>query len=446
MTTTAPAPPRTRPDVARSGAPVDIAVAAGVVALVLVARWWGLRLVHHGAVLLLAAGEPLAGPVRTRTGHATVAALVLAVAYVLLLPQLSARLRWPALLAGSAVCAAAWSVTLALVDGVQNGLVARLTGKDEYLHDLHRFTGGPGNLLHTFAGRVSGGGPQQWATHVGGHPPGALLTFWTLDRLGLGGGGWAAALCVAGGALAVPAVLLTVRSVADERIARAAAPFLVVAPAAVWIAASADAWFLGVTAWGVACLALGAERRSDALALVGGLLLGYGCYLSYGLLLLAPLAVAVVLLRRGWRTLVLAALGVAAVVLAFAAGGFWWLDGLSATRARVEGGAAAARPYGYFLVANVAALAIAVGPATVAGLVRLRGRSPLRWLALPALAGIAFADLTGLSRGEVERIWLPFMPWLIVAAALLPTRHRRGWLAAQLAVGITVQTLVVSLW
>jgi hypothetical protein len=46
----------------------------------------------------------------------------------------------------------------------------------------------------------------------------------------------------------------------------------------------------------------------------------------------------------------------------------------------------------------------------------------------------------------VERIWLPFMPWLIVATALLPARQARFWLAAQLAVAIFVQTVVVSLW
>jgi hypothetical protein len=132
------------------------------------------------------------------------------------------------------------------------------------------------------------------------------------------------------------------------------------------------------------------------------------------------------------------------VAIAFAVGGFWWFDGLLQTRDRVASGAAGQRPYSYFLFANIAALAIAVGPATVAGLSRLdRG---LRWLAVPALLGIGFADITGLSRGEVERIWLPFMPWLIVAGALLPARQHRAWLAAQLVVGLSVQTVVVSLW
>lgn len=443
MTTTVRAP--TRPDTGggRAAARADLLVVAGAAALVVVVRWWGERLVRDGAVLLLASGEPLMGPVRSRVGSATVAALTLAAVFVVVLPGLADRLRWSALLPASAVGSAAWSVTLALVDGRRGGFVDRLTGRDEYLHDVHRFTGGPIQLLHTFAGRIHTTDGSQWATHVGGHPPGALLTFWTVTRLG-GGAGWSAALCVAGGALAVPAVLLTVRAVDSEQMARRAAPFLVVAPAAVWVAVSADAWFLGVTAWGIACLALSVRRRSDPLALTGGLLLGFGCYLSYGLVLVAPLAVAVAVRRP--RTVALGLVGVLAVVAAFTAGGFWWWDGLQQTRLRVAAGAAAARPYSYFLVANVAALVIAVGPSTVAGLARLRRGMPLGFLAVPALAGIAVADLTGLSRGEVERIWLPFMPWLVVAAAVLPARHRRAWLAGQLAVGIVVQTLVVSLW
>ena len=76
--------------------------------------------------------------------------------------------------------------------------------------------------------------------------------------------GWAAALCIAGGALAVPAVLVTVRAVADEAAARTVAPFAVLFPGAVWVATSADAYFAGVTAWGVALLALAAARGAVA--------------------------------------------------------------------------------------------------------------------------------------------------------------------------------------
>jgi hypothetical protein len=324
--------------------------------------------------------------------------------------------------------ALAWSVALASVDGWQRGFVGRLTGRDEYLYDVPRIHRG---FLPDFTAGIA----HHWATHVAGHPPGAVLTFWVLNRLGFPGAGAAAIFCVLAGALAIPAVLITVRIVADERLARLAAPFLATAPAAVWIAVSADAWFLCVSAWGIAGLAAGTRLTS----LAGGVLLGGALFLSYGLVLLAPVAIGVVVTQRRIRPLLLGSLGVVAVTVAFGIGGFWWWDGVIATRARVASGDAGARPYLYFVVANIAALAIAVGPATVAALSRR-----LSLLPATALLGIAIADVAGISRGEVERIWLPFMPWLIVACAGLP--GRRWWLAAQLAVGIGVQTLVVSLW
>jgi hypothetical protein len=52
------------------------------------------------------------------------------------------------------------------------------------------------------------------------------------------------------------------------------------------------------------------------------------------------------------------------------------------------------------------------------------------------------ADLSQLARGEVERIWLPFVPWLALAAP----GDRRGWLAVQVAVALALQSLLVSPW
>ncbi|MGH9038073.1 MAG: hypothetical protein ACRD0O_20130, partial [Acidimicrobiia bacterium] len=139
-----------------------------------------------------------------------------------------------------------------------------------------------------------------------------------------------------------------------------------------------------------------------------------------------------------------------AVAAAFAASGFWWLDGLSATRAAYAAGVASRRPYGYFLVANLAAFAVVVGPAAGVALARLRGRGP--WLVTgSALAAIAAADLSGLSKGEVERIWLPFVPWVLVATCALatlrrPTRSARGWLGLQVAAALGVQLMVRTPW
>jgi NO-binding membrane sensor protein with MHYT domain len=131
---------------------------------------------------------------------------------------------------------------------------------------------------------------------------------------------------------------------------------------------------------------------------------------------------------------------------AFALAGFWWFAGLAATRARYEAGVAARRPYDVFLLVNAACLAIATGPAIAVAVARLRDRHT--WTIVGgALVAIGIAALSGMSKGEVERIWLPFSIWLLPAGAALVVRGRSsGWLAAQLAFAIGVQTLVRSPW
>src|SRR5581483_3496633 len=108
-------------------------------------------------------------------------------------------------------------------------------------------------LLRTFAGRIPGLRPESWTTHVAGHPPGALLVFVGLDRIGLPGGAPAALLCVVVGSTAVVAVAL--RALGADAAARTALPFGVLLPGAIWIGVSADGLFAGVLAWGVALLA-----------------------------------------------------------------------------------------------------------------------------------------------------------------------------------------------
>jgi hypothetical protein len=58
------------------------------------------------------------------------------------------------------------------------------------------------------------------------------------------------------------------------------------------------------------------------------------------------------------------------------------------------------------------------------------------------------ANLSGMSKGEVERIWLPFMPWLVPAAvtAFDEPRLRTTWLLVQVMWTIGLQVLVRSPW
>ena len=66
-------------------------------------------------------------------------------------------------------------------------------------------------------------------------------------------------------------------------------------------------------------------------------------------------------------------------------------------------------------------------------------------MAAAALA-VLLADASRMSKAEVERIWLPFVPWLLLATACLPTRWRRPMLAVQVVVALLVQHLCSPNW
>ena len=67
-------------------------------------------------------------------------------------------------------------------------------------------------------------------------------------------------------------------------------------------------------------------------------------------------------------------------------------------------------------------------------------------LPVAAALAIAAADLSGLSKAEVERIWLPYAIWLLVATAWLPARQHRVWLAGQALTALAVNHLLFSNW
>ena len=62
------------------------------------------------------------------------------------------------------------------------------------------------------------------------------------------------------------------------------------------------------------------------------------------------------------------------------------------------------------------------------------------------VVAILVADLSRMSKAEVERIWLPFVPWLLLGAALLPDRWRRWGLLLQLVAALAVQQLLYTTW
>jgi methylthioxylose transferase len=399
---------------------------------------------------------PIFGWWNAHVGWGTVPALAIAVAAVLWGPSVAARLPWRAVPWTAWAVSCGWAFALAMVDGWQRGFAGRLTAPNEYLRQIPTVTDIP-EALRTFSSRIPDFQPNSWITHVSGHPPGALLTFVWLDRIGLGGGAWAAVWCVLIGSSAAAAIVLTLRTLCGEGTARSAAPFVAVAPTAIWIAVSADGYYAGVAAWGIALLALATRNRHPVLTGAGaGLLLGWGIFLNYGLGLMMLPAVAVLITAADWRTaarvLVPAVVAALVVVGVFAAAGFWWFDGYTLVQHRYWQGIAHNRPFQYWSWANLASVVCAIGLGSAAGIGRafdlaaLRRRDGLHLLVLAALLAIVCADLSMLSKAETERIWLPFTVWLTAACALLPPQSRRWWLALNVIGALALNHLILTNW
>ncbi|WP_401000083.1 hypothetical protein [Agromyces sp. GXQ0307] len=416
---------------------------------------------------------PLHAEWMPRLGPGTLPAVLLAVAASVWGVPLARRLRWGALLGVAYAAAVAWMVALATVDG-WDGIGRILEHRYEYLGTAREVTDF-GATLRDYIAHIPLDSDDNWPVHIAGHPPGALLFFVVLVRLGLGGGLAAGFVVLLVGATAALAVLILLRRFGAEDAARRAAPFLAMGPAAIWFAVSADGMFAAVAAWGLCALgfAATARRRSReiratevagrgtgamvAWSVLAGLLLGYCVMMSYGLPILGILALAVLALGGDWRPLPIAAAAALAVVLAFAAFGFLWWEAFPVLVERYWDGVASRRQFTYWVWGNLAALSISAGPLMGAGIATTAARAT-GWrsearaervaivLALAAAATIVAVDLSQMSKAEVERIWLPFVPWLLVGTALLTDRWRRAGFAGQLGFALVVQHLLVTSW
>lgn len=420
----------------------DVLALAAVLLLIAVAAVVGRVLAARGAELFLG-DPPLLGFWEPHVGWGTPLALACLVVG-LRLQQVMTVLPWRRLLLTGWLLNLAWLCSLALVDGFRRGWSRVLLDPNEYLHDLPRISD-PATFLRTFTDYIAFSatvdGTQVWTTHVAGHPPLATLVFWGLDRLGLGGGAWAGALCILVSSAAAAALPVVLRELGAPAAARRLVPFAALFPGAVFMAVSADGLFAGVAAAGLALACRGAARGRVGVSLLGGLLLGAAVFLSYGLVLFGVVVVVAGFiglrqhgLRRVLRPWLAAVVGVLVVAALHLVAGFNWLTGLAQLRIRYYQGIGAVRPYSYFIYANLAAWLVACSPLLAVGGVRsvaalVTGRrqpwSQDRVVALVALAGILaalLADLSGLSKAETERIWLAF--GVIACAGLALFRGR----------------------
>ena len=391
---------------------------------------------------------PLHADWMPRFGPMTIVAIVIGLALWTVFPPLARRMPWPRLMVATYAATWLWTMALAFTDGCE-GLRRVFDRTGEYVYDAQRVTSIP-HMLRTFTDHIPMDSAQHWHTHVAGHPPGALLYFVFLDRLGITSHLWIGIITVTIGTTAVSAVVLALCCLGSEDLAQRAAPWLVLAPTAIWMGVSADALFTAVAAWGLCLLVLAGTRYRPAYAMAGGMMLGLCAYLSYGLPLLGVLALAAVWLTRCWKVLPWALGGALVVAAIFTVAGFSWWEAYPILVDRYYDGIASKRAYGYWVWADIAAWTFTAGLAVWAAFpsipAAVRRRDPLAILASAALLSIVIATLTGMSKAEVERIWLPFTLWIVALPALLPRPWQRPLLLTQVILALMVQSLVLTRW
>ncbi|MEX1106896.1 MAG: hypothetical protein WEB78_11910 [Ilumatobacteraceae bacterium] len=425
------------------------------VVLIAISVEWGIRLQRRTPEIFLGAAPLVGEDPRhgwtwrfswTLVAAAAVGALVVAATW----RGWWWRLRTRTIVPLVAVGAAAFAVLLALTDGT-DGLLRGAVHPTEYLSNL-AIMPSIGEFVRGFVDDI-----DRYSVHVRGHPPGFVALLAVLDSLGLDGGWPVVGLSIAGTALAPAGVLVAVWATGGVDWVRRCAPVLIVAPYALWMMTSADAVYSAVGAWGVATCVMGLRShgiRAIAWGAASGLLLASLLFFTYGgaTFVLVPLtSVIVAALRRqqGVVRTVVAAVGVAGVVTAvWTVAGFWWFAGAAETKLQYWAGTAQFRPLAYFAFANLAASLIAVGPASFGGLIRLwhqRRRPPaIAVLVVGGLVALMASHLSQYSRGEVERIWLLFFPWIAVAGGLLIDRPEAGVAARRLAAAAVSAQVVLA--
>jgi methylthioxylose transferase len=410
-----------------------------VIAISFVWGWWLQSVRGHW---FRVHAPPLYGHFAPRLPVFAIAAVLLAIAAVAYGPRL-AELPWRVFVASSGMLAGAWGAALAAIDGV-SGLRVNNRLASDFINTVP-MVDSPARFVGRYVRDLA-----SFPNHAHGHPPGLVLLQWAMSRLGMGGAGWDTALRLVAFGVAIAAVLVAVKELAGEASARRAAPFLCFAPfAAQGIAITADCVFVAFEAVGIALIVVATGRkglRSDLMALAGGLVFGGALYSTYGALVLGLIPLVVAIDRRRLRPLIVCGAGVAIVAALFLAYGFWWVSGLRMTAVVIARGARQYRIPSYFTFANLGAFATTIGPSVAVGIARLRDRAT--WLLVgSALAAVALADISQLSRAEVERIWLPMAMWIGLASTSLPTAKRdRRWLALHIGFAVFVALTIRARW
>jgi hypothetical protein len=426
----------------RSRARTTVVVLGVWCAAVVVARLWGLAVVHAARENLFVGAVPFFGRWQVAWSLRSLAALAVGGAGIVLLPSVMARGSWRHALVALALTTVAFGAALSFAKPPDT---AWQSIHDDYGRHVDLVADSPGGFLRDYVDRQA-----TFPTHLQAHPPGMVLLLWGAGEVGLRGLGFENTLALGGAAAGAVAAVVMLRAVAGADAARRAAPFVALAPAAVWHT-NADTFYAGVALSGVALIVVAITRddgRWRASAVGGGLLFGAALMGTYGVAALAVVPAIVGRSRRRYQPVLVGGVAACAFVLGPALWGFSWLAGLEATKQQYDHNLASVRPYSYFVVANLAVFAIAVGPAVGVALTRLRDRST--WLLVGGgLSVVALADMSGLALAETERIWQPFMPLALLACTALPAGRAtadRRWLRLQVAVALGLQLSLRSPW
>jgi hypothetical protein len=370
----------------------------------------------RGGAQLGTAGAPFLGRYRLLIGPASLLAPVVATVVLIFSARgWLDRVRWSLVVGWSYVAALAWALALALVDG-RAGLTSALSSPDEYLADLTAVGDDPVHFVQNF---TTQGGALSVAGR--GHPPGPILLLWTLHRAGIRDDLVLGLLITALGALTVPLVLAAVSGTAGEAAGRRYLPILVLAPYAVWTAVSLDAVvaLLGAAMINAGVHASARERvgwPAAAWAGIAGLIAGTAALFSYAVPWLGLALVLLYFARR--RPFLNIASGAGALIPMLAASyllGFSWVRGLEMAHADWASRVEPYRSVLWWSGISLVALLLAAGPPLFASLRKVRNTPAWPFLVGAGLA-VLFSVLAGLARGGVEHAWLPFFPWLTVAA------------------------------
>jgi hypothetical protein len=330
------------------------------------------------------------------------------------------RLRWPVLLAVAYAAALWWAISLALVDG-GNGFATPIDSPNEYLHDVSAVGSHPGHFLSTFIEQA-----PHYSVATRTHPPGPVLLLWLLGKLGLHQPETIGILLTVLACAYVPVLAIGVRSLCHETAARRLLPILVLAPYAVWLAVSMDAIVLLLAAAAVTVGVLGSEPgRRWYWAFGSGLLLGCDALLNYAVAWLGVSVIAVYFVRRRPLLNVVTAVGGLIPLGLARLAGFNWSSGLALAQHDFSVRVGPYRSWSLWALLDLVLLLIACGPSIIRALRRVHLTPGWPFVVGAGLA-VSFAILSGLSRGEVERSWLAFYPFLLIPAVAPAVRPPRG--------------------